>query len=88
MDRVTAEAGGHATRLSSWRDPELKARFPAYGVVEGLHSQARALPAIPQYPALNQVLNAMMERALNEGQAKSCLREAEERMNQILEASR
>ena len=86
MDRITAFSGGHATRLSTWRDPEVQRRFPAYAVVEELHQGAMTLPAISQYPAINAVLNTMMTRALAGTPIRRVLHEAADEAAEILAA--
>lgn len=37
MDRVTAVAGGTATRLSTWRDDGIEAKYPVYPIAETAH---------------------------------------------------
>ncbi len=84
MDRLTALAGGHAVRRSTWRDADIQRRFPPYRMVEALHRQARTLPALPQYPAINAVLNTMMRRALDGVGREGCLQQAAEEVSAIL----
>lgn len=64
MDLVTAEEGATATRRSTWADPRAQAIAPYYGALEQAHAGARTLPALPQYPAVNERLNVMVERAV------------------------
>jgi multiple sugar transport system substrate-binding protein len=84
MDRVTAESGGHAVRLSTWRDPGIQSRFPPYAVVERLHEDAVALPAIAEYPRVNAVLNQMMASALAGANVERLLNEAASEVGAIL----
>lgn len=69
MDRVTATAGGSAVRLSTWNDDSVRGRFGGYEVMEEIHRRARTLPAIPEYPAINDVLDQMMKQVVVEGGA-------------------
>ncbi|MFO7167830.1 MAG: extracellular solute-binding protein [Chloroflexota bacterium] len=59
MDKVTSLSGGTGVRLSTWNDPEIRAQFQYYEVIEEVHRGADTLPAIPEYPALNEVFNRM-----------------------------
>ncbi len=60
MDKETAMAGGSGVRLSTWNDPEVRRRFGGYDVMEEVHRRARTLPAIPEWPAINEVIDRMM----------------------------
>ena len=84
MDRITAYSGGHATRLSTWRDPAIQHQFPPYGFVEEVHHDSMTLPAIPQYPAINAVINAMMRDALAGVAIGQCLEKAADEVAAIL----
>jgi multiple sugar transport system substrate-binding protein len=59
MDKITSLAGGTGVRLSTWNDPEIRRQFQYYEVIEQVHHGADTLPAIPEYPAINAVLNRM-----------------------------
>lgn len=65
MDRISAESGAVAVRFSSWNDLDLQTRFGYYADLEQIHSNAMYLPALPDYPALNEVLNRMVDDAVN-----------------------
>ena len=85
MDKVTALAGGSGTRLSTWNDAEVRRRFGYYETIEEVHRQARTLPAIPEYPAINEAIDRMMGRVVTGGQpVPDALREASEETEQIL----
>jgi len=86
MDRITATAGAHATRLSTWRSADIQETFPPYRVVESLHDGARTLPAIAQYPAINVIINQMMDEALDGNDIERCLHEASDKVADILES--
>lgn len=88
MDRITALAGGSGVRLSTWNDPEVRRRFGYYEVIEAIHRQARTLPAIPEYPAINEVIDRMMARVVTGGHpVAKALREASAETEQILAAA-
>ncbi|MEO3751128.1 extracellular solute-binding protein [Streptomyces sp. B6B3] len=57
MDRVTALEGGIGCRLSTWRDPEVRRRYPCYDLIEEVNATARLMPALPEYPDVNDVLS-------------------------------
>ena len=59
MDKVTSQAGGSGVRKSTWNDPEIRAQFQYYEVMERVHTGIDTLPALPQYPALNEVFSRM-----------------------------
>jgi multiple sugar transport system substrate-binding protein len=85
MDVVTAEEGGSGTRLSTWRDPAIRRRFPYYAILEEVHRQVETMPSIPEYPAINDVLNAMMDAAVRgRVSVPSALREASRATEAIL----
>ncbi|HEY7036455.1 MAG TPA: extracellular solute-binding protein [Thermomicrobiales bacterium] len=67
MDRITALAGGSGVRRATWNDPAIRARFQYYEVIEEVHRQVAFLPRLPEYPAINELLNRMMARATIEG---------------------
>ncbi|GAB4170015.1 MAG: sugar ABC transporter substrate-binding protein [Roseiflexaceae bacterium] len=81
MDKITSLAGGTGVRLSTWNDPEIQAQFQYYEVIEDVHTGADTLPALPEYPAMNEIFNQMswaavqgqksVEQALNDA-AKAC----------------
>lgn len=62
MDKVTSMCGANGVRLSTWRDPEVLAKFPYYSLLEQVHRNTRTLPPIPEYPAINESLNRAIER--------------------------
>lgn len=61
MDRQTSLRGGFGTRLSTWRDPEVRGTSPAYAVIEEVHRNVRTLPATPYLPGVVAALNAMVD---------------------------
>ncbi|HWQ15269.1 MAG TPA: extracellular solute-binding protein [Roseiflexaceae bacterium] len=85
MDKVTSLAGGTGVRRSTWNDPEIRAQFQYYEVIEEVHRGADTLPALPEYPAINEVLNRMSWNAV-QGRAsvERALRDAAEECERIL----
>jgi multiple sugar transport system substrate-binding protein len=59
MDKITALSGGTGVRLSTWRDPEIQSQFKYYTAIEAVHRSVESPPRIPEYPAINEVLNKM-----------------------------
>jgi len=59
MDKVTSLSGGTGVRLSTWNDPEIRAQFQYYEELERVHLGCETMPAIPEYPAINDVLSRM-----------------------------
>jgi multiple sugar transport system substrate-binding protein len=85
MDKVTSLAGGTGTRLSTWRDPEIQAQFGYYRAIEEVHRNVESPPALPEYPAMNEVLSAMtMSTASGAQRVELALRAASEACEQIL----
>lgn len=60
-DRITAEEGSIGCRLSTWEDPDIKRRFPCTAQLERLHRGAQTMPAIPDYPAVNEILSQAVD---------------------------
>jgi multiple sugar transport system substrate-binding protein len=63
MDLVTAHEGATGCRLSTWRDPQVRQRFPCYSLIEQTHESVETMPAIPEYPEINEVLNVEIDAA-------------------------
>jgi len=85
MDKTTALSGGSGTRLSTWNDPEVREQFGYYATIEEVHRRARTLPALPEYPAINEVIDRMMARVVPNPQSMSrALRDASQETEQIL----
>jgi multiple sugar transport system substrate-binding protein len=87
MDKVTSLAGGTGVRLSTWNDPEIRAQFQYYEVIEEVHRGADTLPALPEYPALNEVFNRMAWDAVRGAKSvDDALRDAAAECEEILAA--
>jgi multiple sugar transport system substrate-binding protein len=67
MDKITSLCGGTGVRLSTWRDPEIQAQFGYYRAIEEVHQHVESPPRLPEYPAINEVLN-QMQHAVVTGQ--------------------
>lgn len=65
MDRITSREGATGTRLSTWRDPEVRALAPYYEVIEEVHRSVDSPPAVTSWPALCNTLNAMVDDVTN-----------------------
>lgn len=65
LDKVTSMCGANGVRLSTWNDPEVLAKYPYYGIIEDVHANTRTLPAIPEYPEINESISRAVHRALH-----------------------
>jgi multiple sugar transport system substrate-binding protein len=89
MDKVTSLSGGTGVRLSTWNDPEVRAQFQYYEEIERVHFGSDTLPAIPEYPAINEALSRMTHAAVQGGKGvEAALRDASRECEQILAAYR
>jgi len=85
MDKITSLAGGNGTRLSTWRDEEVRVKFPYYRHIEQVHNHVNHTLPIPEYPAINDVLSRMVDDCLNQRKsARQALDEAAGQTAQIL----
>jgi multiple sugar transport system substrate-binding protein len=85
MDKVTSLAGGNGTRLSTWRDPDMLRQFPYYRHIEEIHRNVRSPLAIPEYPAIDEVFNRMVDDCVNERQTvRHALAKAADKVRRIL----
>jgi multiple sugar transport system substrate-binding protein len=64
MDKITSLSGGTGVRLSTWRDPDIQRQFNYYAAIEQVHLNVESPPRIPEYPAINEVLNRMQWAAV------------------------
>lgn len=60
-------------RLSTWRDPALQARVPAFREIEGISLGARQLPAGPKMAEFAGVIDAIVTRALTTEDATAAI---------------
>jgi multiple sugar transport system substrate-binding protein len=65
-DKITSMCGANGVRLSTWRDPEVRARFPYYSIIEDVHRGTLTLPGIPQYPQVNEAISRAVHRCVHE----------------------
>ncbi|MCS7459803.1 sugar ABC transporter substrate-binding protein [Paenibacillus doosanensis] len=85
MDKATSLCGGNGTRLSTWRDEEVRRQFPYYEHIERVHQQVNSPPPIPEYPAMNEVLSHMVNDALRlKKDVASALDQAAKQIDDIL----
>ena len=62
---MTSMSGANGVRLSTWNDPEVVTKYPYYSIIEGVHGNTRTLPAIPEYPEINEAISRAVHRALH-----------------------
>jgi multiple sugar transport system substrate-binding protein len=86
LDLVTSDEGGIGCRLSTWRDPGMQERFGAYALLEETHRTVETLPALPEYDAINEVLNELIDQVhTGEKGVDEALDEAAARADAILQ---
>lgn len=83
-DVQTAEAGGSATRLDSWRDPRVQAIAPYYAVLEQAHAHSRSVPVDPRWPQMAGILNAMMRAVIEDSSGRAALSRAHTELDALL----
>ncbi len=64
-DKMTSMCGANGVRLSTWTDPEVVAKYPYYSIIADVHANTRTLPAIPEYPEINEAISRGVHRALH-----------------------
>lgn len=69
MDKITSEEGATGTRLSTWRDPEMRRHAPYYQALEGVHRSVQSPPNSQHWPQVTAVLNDMVAAVLNQSVA-------------------
>ncbi len=75
--------GAVGTRLSTWRNPELQARIPAYRDVEAISLGARQLPTGPGMAAFAEIMDGVVTRALTTNDSTAdILRSAQSEIDQ------
>ena len=84
MDRLTSLNGCVGTRLSTWRDAVVRATSPAYEVIEEVHRNVRSMPATVRLPKIVQILNEMVDDAINRrSPVAEALRHAAQRVSDL-----
>jgi multiple sugar transport system substrate-binding protein len=84
-DKMVSMCGANGVRLSTWNDPEVRAKYPHYAIIETVHSNTRTLPVIPEYPPINDAISAAVKAVIQEGaDVKAMLDEAAEQARRIL----
>ncbi|XEC92636.1 extracellular solute-binding protein [Paenibacillus tarimensis] len=85
MDKLTSMSGGNGTRLSTWRDVEVRSVFSYYEHIEEVHRNVNSPLPIPEYPAINDVLSRMVDDAVNlRKTVRRALEEASAKVGSIL----
>lgn len=85
MDKITSLEGGNGTRLSTWRDPDVRRRFQYYEVIEEVHRHVMSPPRLPEYPAINDILDRMMAGLIaGRQEIAPALRQASEQVESLL----
>jgi multiple sugar transport system substrate-binding protein len=85
MDVVTTESGCSGVRLSTWQNPEIQSRLPAYQLMEPTHENSQILPRIPEYPAINSAISDAVAAVMKqEMRPQEALQKAQNRAEEIL----
>ncbi|MFG1921624.1 extracellular solute-binding protein [Cryptosporangium sp. NPDC048952] len=58
MDLITSLEGANGVRLSTWRDPRVRALSSAYEVMEDVHRGVLSPPPVTAWPSVSEVLSA------------------------------
>lgn len=79
MDLEVARNGAVGVRLSTWRDPEVWRMAPAYERLEEISRGARRLPRSPRLPDFAEIVNNIVQRALNSDASSASILEDAQR---------
>ena len=60
-DLITAREGSIGCRRSTWDDPGIRASFRCFELLDRLHTGARHVPPIPEYPQINDALSRAVD---------------------------
>lgn len=87
-DKMVSMAGANGVRLSTWHDEEVVAKYPHYKIIERVHSGTRTLPAIPEYPQINELISEAVHAVVHEGaDARESLKVAAEKSRTLLKST-
>ncbi|GAA0271933.1 extracellular solute-binding protein [Cryptosporangium japonicum] len=64
MDVITSLEGANGVRLSTWRDPRVRALSPCYAVMEEVHRTVVSPPPVTAWPAVSEMLSAAIAGAV------------------------
>ena len=88
-DLMTSMNGANGVRLATWRNPDVRVKYPYYEIIESVHAGSKTMPAIPEYPAINEVISHAVHRVLhNEASVADALNEAVRQTEEILSSGR
>lgn len=87
-DKMVSMAGANGVQLSTWNDPEVRAKYPHYGIIEEVHAGTRTLPAISEYPTINEFLSEAIHNVVHLGsEPRHELLNAADRSRQFLKST-
>lgn len=85
MDKATSMLGGNGVRLSTWRDTEVREKFPYYAILEEAHRSVESPPQIPEFTAIAECLNRHVDDAMHQRRAvRECIAAASAEIDAIL----
>jgi multiple sugar transport system substrate-binding protein len=87
-DKMVSMAGANGVRLSTWHDLEVRTKYPHYEIIEEVHAGTRTLPAISEYPTINEYLSEAIHNVVHLGaDPKHELLAAAERSRELLKST-
>ncbi|WP_170323994.1 ABC transporter substrate-binding protein [Cryptosporangium phraense] len=66
MDVITSLSGATGVRLSTWRDPRVRALSPYYEVIEEVHRGVLSPPPVTDWPSVAGVLSSAIHDVMRE----------------------
>jgi multiple sugar transport system substrate-binding protein len=85
-DKLDAQNGTVACRLSTYKDPEILKQFPFYTNIENLLSgETKTTPQIPEYAQVDDLIGVACSKAIaGEMSAKGALDDAAKKVEQLM----
>jgi multiple sugar transport system substrate-binding protein len=65
MDKLLTLEGAIGCRRSTWIDEDVNRIIPFYRRMEALHSGAREMPRMPEWPKVSEVIDRMVLQAID-----------------------
>ncbi len=85
-DKLDAQMGTIACRLSSFHDPEILAQFPFYANIErSLQGETKTTPQIPEFAQVDDIIGVACSKVIAEEiSAKEALNDAAKKVEQLM----
>ena len=89
MDKLLTLEGGVGCRKSTWCDPDVNRAIPFYGRLNDLHTYARELPRLVEWPQIASVIDQMILKLKGTREpVKDIAREAQQKLNHLSSQTR